>query len=297
MAERFHFNPETGRTGKCGADPSNPRSSGCRFGQSEGQHGATREEARANYEAKMAPELFSNTQAKGSEALSSSERKRLQESILGDPLKTAGIWSSDTARVAAIRSELSEREIDSSRFSAAQLRGAHIYLTNRWNAFSPMESDRVERLYKSDAHAERDLGELRQFSDKLLKRNDLQQSALEKVRSGNPIYDEQLQAIAKGMELEKSGHYPVPVERSNRFNNTELNEEEADIQRETGSSVMAILLNRKVDETDLNEAEIEHDGWISVKAPGSVGVEISTELARRELASYDEFYGSDARRR
>ncbi len=55
MAQRFHFNPATGRTGKCEAQR------GCRFGQSEDQHGETREAARANYEKHMAGELFSNT--------------------------------------------------------------------------------------------------------------------------------------------------------------------------------------------------------------------------------------------
>lgn len=58
MADRFHFNPESGRTGKCSAQVQ------CRFGQSEDQHGASREEARANYESQMEPQLFANTTSK-----------------------------------------------------------------------------------------------------------------------------------------------------------------------------------------------------------------------------------------
>lgn len=58
MTDRFHFNPETGRTGKCSAQLQ------CRFGQSEKQHGSSRQEARANYEQTMEGELFSNTASK-----------------------------------------------------------------------------------------------------------------------------------------------------------------------------------------------------------------------------------------
>ncbi len=72
MAERFHFNPTTGRTGKCEAKKS------CRFNQSDDQHGATREEARANYEAQMAPELFSNTERKAQAAEVGAKRTAAQ---------------------------------------------------------------------------------------------------------------------------------------------------------------------------------------------------------------------------
>jgi len=58
MADRFHFNPTTGRTGKCSAEVQ------CRFGQSDSQHGATAAEARANYEGTMSEDLFSNTQTR-----------------------------------------------------------------------------------------------------------------------------------------------------------------------------------------------------------------------------------------
>lgn len=58
MTDRFHFNPETGRTGKCSAQVQ------CRFGQSEEQHGSSRQEARANYERTMEGELFANTASK-----------------------------------------------------------------------------------------------------------------------------------------------------------------------------------------------------------------------------------------
>lgn len=60
MAVRFHFNPNTGRTGKCNADPSNPRSTGCLYGQTDEQHGDSREEAQRNYERTMSSKLFSS---------------------------------------------------------------------------------------------------------------------------------------------------------------------------------------------------------------------------------------------
>lgn len=58
MATRYHFNPDTGRVGACQALVS------CRFSQSAAQHGATKEEARANYEASMDPQTFANTSSK-----------------------------------------------------------------------------------------------------------------------------------------------------------------------------------------------------------------------------------------
>lgn len=50
---RYHFNPETGRTGKCDATVKP-----CRFKQTEEEHGATPVEARANYERFMESELL-----------------------------------------------------------------------------------------------------------------------------------------------------------------------------------------------------------------------------------------------
>ena len=49
----FHFNPKTGRTGKCDATVRP-----CRFGQTQEQHGNTPADARANYERSMESELL-----------------------------------------------------------------------------------------------------------------------------------------------------------------------------------------------------------------------------------------------
>ena len=49
----FHFNPKTGRTGKCDATVKP-----CRFGQTQEQHGNSPVEARANYERSMESELL-----------------------------------------------------------------------------------------------------------------------------------------------------------------------------------------------------------------------------------------------
>lgn len=46
---RYHFNPTTGKTGVCGADPAKPKSKGCRFKLSEDQHYATADEAGKGY--------------------------------------------------------------------------------------------------------------------------------------------------------------------------------------------------------------------------------------------------------
>lgn len=52
MASQVHLNPKTGKVGRCGADPANPKSTGCRF--QEFPHFATEGEARAAYSASRA---------------------------------------------------------------------------------------------------------------------------------------------------------------------------------------------------------------------------------------------------
>ena len=60
----FHFNPKTGRTGKCDATVKP-----CRFGQSQEQHGNSPVEARANYERSMESELLPSTAPLGAREL------------------------------------------------------------------------------------------------------------------------------------------------------------------------------------------------------------------------------------
>ncbi len=54
---RYHYNPATGKTGACRADPSKPNSRGCKFSLAEDQHYATQEEAARAYEATQDPFL------------------------------------------------------------------------------------------------------------------------------------------------------------------------------------------------------------------------------------------------
>jgi len=46
---RYHYNPETGKVGLCRADPSKPRSRGCKFALAESEHFATVAEASLAY--------------------------------------------------------------------------------------------------------------------------------------------------------------------------------------------------------------------------------------------------------
>jgi len=50
---KYHINPETGNPGLCKADPSNPNSRGCRFGESEDSHYPSKAAAAQAYEEKM----------------------------------------------------------------------------------------------------------------------------------------------------------------------------------------------------------------------------------------------------
>lgn len=73
---KYHINPETGNPGICRADPSKPGSRGCRFGESEAEHYATREEAARAYEARMEA-TAKDEPAKDPEALTEELRDRL----------------------------------------------------------------------------------------------------------------------------------------------------------------------------------------------------------------------------
>ena len=122
MADRFHFNPETGRTGKCSAQVQ------CRFGQTEDQHGATREIAQANYERQMASQLFAPTD-RSTAPLSTGEISALKEELL-DSSSGHAVWRSEQARAAAIRYSLERAGVDTSSVGSEELRGAAYYRLN-----------------------------------------------------------------------------------------------------------------------------------------------------------------------
>lgn len=64
---KWHINWDTGEPGRCRADFSNPRSTGCKFNQSSSEHYNSLEEATAAYEHKMqsAVDVFSTVSAHG----------------------------------------------------------------------------------------------------------------------------------------------------------------------------------------------------------------------------------------
>lgn len=117
MADRFHFNPKTGRTGKCAAQVQ------CRFGQSDDQHGATREEARANYENQMAPELFSNTEQRAQTAEVRPERTAAQlDEIANEYEQEHGI---------SLQELLDHYEVDEAKINEADRSGGgRVWLKN-----------------------------------------------------------------------------------------------------------------------------------------------------------------------
>lgn len=169
MADRFHFNPDTGRTGKCGANVQ------CRFGQSDSQHGGSREEARANYEATMSNELFANTQTKA-----------------------------PAANVAPVED------------------------------FAAILIERQREAYRTG-----------------------------------------------GTVAAPAPATPTPAKP--RFTEEQLKEEAWDFESETHYTVEEIIRHRQLTEADAVEADLDYDGWVTVKIPSSSEFSISTELLRREL--------------
>ena len=82
-SERNHYNPNTGEVGPCEADPTNPRSTGCKFGLSENDHYATPREAEQAFA--RTQELFASaTLSKKGAMLSPAQEEFFSHSAIRD---------------------------------------------------------------------------------------------------------------------------------------------------------------------------------------------------------------------
>lgn len=279
MADRFHFNPDTGRTGKCDAKVK------CRFGQSDGEHGATREEARANYEKTMESELIPSAESNGAndphrdldwEELSPI-KDRFRQMHFRDDNTTYHLWTSHLAEIAAVRGELEARGIDSSHFSERQLtEGNYYYLSD--------DGDRIARVFHNQNEAEREgWGQ-----NKFLKSRDVTNAAEERIKAAVPGDSYHAVRMAQILDEEKAHGYPKPVKRHNRYTEAQLDSEAAEFEQEYRYSVADMVEMRGLTEQDLDDADLEYDGWVTVKIPSYSEADFSTELARRELAKLEE---------
>ncbi len=277
MADRFHFNPDTGRTGKCEAKK------GCRFGQSEDQHGASREDARANYEKHMEGELFSNTSSSSENGSKDPERRIEAEELdaIKDRLRTekytpqAGFyseWKSTKAQSAVIRTELDSRGIDSSRFTADQLSTARFYVLNG-------DGNRIVKVTNSQDEAESKSWGIQPP----LLRKDVLDAGAQKLEQSEPGDSMAAAMMEEELNLEESGKYPVVTPKIERFTKEQLDSEAEDFVREHNYGVAEILELRGVDDDELDEAEHDFGGYVTVKIPSGSEADISVELARREL--------------
>jgi len=288
MAERFHFNPETGRTGKCGADPSNPRSRGCKFGQSDGQHGATREEARANYEQQMESELFSNAQSKSTGEQDSSSASWLP------PTGPRTLWSdyindiTDTVEAHLPLDDQSRRKIRwkaSHDLPVTMMDGLELKLKGRdlWQRdalklkIEPNGAVSVEDLSEAGRV---DPGTIKRLSEDLESyRAQFSAEMQERVIPNSKMNNERFLAIwAKATPSKES----APKAAYNRYSDSELQSEDWGLQDETGYSAAELMRLRNIGEAEIAEAE-RGDGSIWMKVPGRSETTISVELARKEL--------------
>ena len=288
MAERFHFNPETGRTGKCGADPSNPRSRGCKFGQSDGQHGATREEAKANYETKMEPELFSNARSRGT-----AEQDQSAQSWL-PPAGPKTLWSdyindiTDTVEAYLPLDDQSSRKIRwkaSHDLPLTMVDGLELKLKGRdlWQRdalklkIEPNGTVSVEDLSDSGRV---DPETIKQLSKDLESyRAQFSAEMQDRVLPNSKVENERFLAIwAKAAPTKES----APKAAYNRYSDSELQGEDWGLQDETGYSAAELMGLRNIGEAEIAEAE-RGDGNIWMKVPGRSETTISVELARKEL--------------
>lgn len=240
MSGNFHFNPTTGRTGRCEAKLS------CRFGQSEDQHGATREEARTNYEAQMAPELFANTASKTAD-------KPVSRVPATRPLTPAQL------KAQADKKELEEfleylQEPDPEPEPTLPATG----------------SATAEQKVRRDAEAISNLSKFLEDSKRSSEAQKPQPKSESKpagpILTGRP-----------SLELSMDHYRKAEAER-------QLDEEAYDFKIDTRMSVKSVLKTRSVTLKDVEQAERE-DGWITVKVPGGSEAHISPALARHELES------------
>lgn len=79
---RYHYNPSTGNVGICRADPSKPRSRGCKFSLSEDEHYASPEAASRAYEATQDP--FAAPKSTSGRELSPAQDSYFQKSAVRD---------------------------------------------------------------------------------------------------------------------------------------------------------------------------------------------------------------------
>jgi len=288
MAERFHFNPETGRTGKCSFDPSNPRSRGCRFGQSDGQHGATRDEARANYEQQMESELFSNARSKDAGAQDPSSQDWLP------PAAPTTLWSdyindiTDTVEAHLPLDDQSRRKIRwkaSHDLPLTMMDGLELKLKGRdlWQRdalklkIEPNGAVSVEDLSQSgrvDPETIKQLGE-----DLESYRAQFSTEMQERVIPNSKLENKRFLAIWAKAAPAKESSLKADY---NRYSDSELQSEDWGLQEETGYSAAELMRLRNIGEAEIAEAE-RGDGNLWMKVPGRSETTISVELARKEL--------------
>lgn len=95
---KYHINPETGNPGLCKADPSNPNSRGCRFGESEDSHYPTKAAAAQAYEEKM-------------EAAEVAEAERRARNAARDPEGLTGSLSEKLIRPQSVDFDIISRRL------------------------------------------------------------------------------------------------------------------------------------------------------------------------------------------
>ena len=266
MAGRFHFNPATGRTGKCAAQVQ------CRFGQSDDQHGATREEARANYERAMEGELFANTSSKTAGKGDEEVRETLVARQYYPNGNYSNYWKSKNAEAAATRVLLEDRGIATSYMNSDELTRSTWIALNR-------DGTRAVKGFSNRDYAEQE------GYHHIIHRPDYT-SAAQKLADGADRRT--LDRMAEILEKENSWNYTKFHRKFNRYSEEELNEERANFMGNYGYLPGDLVEERGVTEEHIDSEEIDGRGFIVLKIPGGSETTMSTELARRELAAIEE---------
>lgn len=266
MADRFHFNPDTGRTGKCAAQMK------CRFGQSDDQHGATREEARANYEKTMESELFANTSSKTAGKTDEEIRETLVTRQYYPNGNYSNYWKSRNAEAAAARVFLEDRGIDTSYINSDTLTRTTFLALNR-------DGTRAVKGFTN-----RDRAEQEGYTN-ILHQNDYTGKAQELADGADR---KTLDRMAEILDKENSWSYTKFHRKFNRYSKEELDDERANFMGNYGYLPGDLVEERGVTEEHIDSEEIDGRGFMTLKIPGGSETTMSTELARRELEAIEE---------
>jgi hypothetical protein len=194
-------------------------------------------------------------------------------------------WRSTGAQAAVLRTELDSRGINSAGIKADEL---------AYKQYLVLNEDGTRIVKATDSRAEAEAKSWR--GQPALIRNDVLAAGSQKLERSEPGNSLAVGMMEEHLQLEEAGHYPVQPQRLNRYSSEQLDTEAREFEYDHRYDVGEILHARGVDEEEIDEAEQDYGGYVTVKIPSGSEATISVELARREIAKGPAAFGIAPRR-